>query len=190
MCTLDSLTLLSQVAGKVHAGEGAAMSTASFGGLNVMLMGDFHQFPPVGNTNAALYSNSPVRNTVIVGKAIYLQFETVINLTQQWQITDSRWMEILQNARQGECTCEDIEEIQKLVIANPGYEIPDFKWAPWDDVILVTPQHAVHTAWNRAALHKYCTETGNPLYVFNAEDSVINTQVPLNMQQKFIVEGR
>jgi len=86
MCTLDSLTLLSQVAGKVHAGEGAAMSTASFGGLNVMLMGDFHQFPPVGNTNAALYSNSPVRNTVIVGKAIYLQFETVINLTSNGRL--------------------------------------------------------------------------------------------------------
>jgi len=139
MCTLDSLTLLSQVAGKVHVGEGVAMSTAPFGGLNVMLMGDFHQFPPVGNTNAALYSNPPVQNTAIVGKAIYLQFETVINLTQQWRITDFRWMEILENARQGECTREDIEEIRKLVIAKPGCEIPDFKHAPWDDVVLVTP---------------------------------------------------
>jgi len=54
-----------------------------------MLMGDFHQFPPVGNSKTALYSNPPSRKTVIVGKAIYTQFKTVINLTQQWCIMDS-----------------------------------------------------------------------------------------------------
>jgi len=126
---------------------------------------------------------------MIVGKAIYLQFETVINLTQQWQIPDSRWMEILQNTRQGECTHKDIEEIQKLVIAKLGCKILDFKKAPWNNVVVVTPQNAVHTAWNRVALHKHCAETGNLPYVFDAEDSVSNACVPLNMQQKFIAAG-
>src|ERR1700677_1750349 len=103
MCTVDLITLLSQVAGKVRAGDGSANSTTPFRGLNVMLMGDFHQFPPVGNSKAALYSNPPSRKTAIIGKATYMQFQTVINLMQQWRIRNSRWMEILQNAQQGEC---------------------------------------------------------------------------------------
>jgi len=45
MCTVDLLTLLSQVMGKVRAGYSTADSTRPFGGLNIMLMGDFHQFP-------------------------------------------------------------------------------------------------------------------------------------------------
>ena len=51
----------------------------------------------------------------------------------------------------------------------------------------MTPWNAVHAAWNRAALQKHCTETGNPLYVFDAEDSVGNAHNPLNMEQKYIV---
>ena len=164
MCTVDLITLLSQVAGKVRAGDGSANSTTPFRGLNVMLMGDFHQFPPVGNSKAALYSNPPSRKTAIIGKATYMQFQTVINLMQQWRIRNSRWMEILQNAQQGECTQEDIEEIRKLVITRPGCDVPDFTKEPWNDAVLVTPQNAVHAAWNQAALRKHCTETdGNQM---------------------------
>jgi len=148
MCTVDLITLLSQVAGKVHASDGSVDSTTPFRGLNMMLMGDFHQFPPVGNSKAALDSNPLSRKTTIIGKAIYTQFQTVINLTQQWHIRDSRWIEIIQNARQGECTQEDIEEIRKLVIARPGCDVPDFTKEPWNDAILVTPRNAVCAAWN------------------------------------------
>lgn len=45
MCTHDQLTLLSQIAGKTRANDGSAKSTDPFGGLNILLMGDFHQFP-------------------------------------------------------------------------------------------------------------------------------------------------
>ena len=88
MCTLNLLTLLSQVAGKARTDVGRADSTVPFGGLNVMLIGDFHQFPPVGAMNTALYCppNSIGRNTATVGKAIYAQFQTVVNLTKQERI--------------------------------------------------------------------------------------------------------
>ena len=66
MCTLDLVTLLSQVAGKVRADDGSTDSRTPFGGMNVILMGDFHQFPPVGAADAALYCLPPNRNTVIV----------------------------------------------------------------------------------------------------------------------------
>lgn len=55
MCTHDLFTLLSQVAGMTRAQDSATDSTAPFGGLNILLMGDFHQFPPVGSSNSVLY---------------------------------------------------------------------------------------------------------------------------------------
>ena len=42
MCTLDLITLLSQVAGKVRVDDGATDSTVPFGGVNIILMGDFY----------------------------------------------------------------------------------------------------------------------------------------------------
>jgi hypothetical protein len=63
MCTLDLVTLLSQVVGKVRADDGSADSMTLFGGMNVILMGDFHQFPLVG---AADGNNSPAPDNPVV----------------------------------------------------------------------------------------------------------------------------
>jgi hypothetical protein len=145
MCTLDLLTLLSQVAGKARVDDGRADATVPFGGLNVIMMGDFHQFPPVGASNAALYCPPVARNTATVGKAIYLQFETVIDLVQQWRITDKEWMNILARSRDGECTKQDIHEIRKLIITNPECDVPDFDSEPWNTATLVTPRNCVRT---------------------------------------------
>ena len=68
MCTLDLVTLLSQVVGKVQADDGSADSTTPFGGMDVILMGDFHQFPLVGVADTVLYCLPPNRNAAIVGK--------------------------------------------------------------------------------------------------------------------------
>ena len=187
MCTTDILTLLSQICGKVRAGDGSASSTAPFGGLNVLLMGDFHQFPPVGNSNAALYCPALSRNTSIVGKAIYLQFDTVITLVKQERMTDHVWMLLLQRARVGECTKADIAEIRRLVLSSPECDIPDFSSPPWSEAVLVTHRNAVRAAWNRAALRKHCGQTGNLLYICDAEDTVGDGHAPLNMEQKVIV---
>jgi len=187
MCTTDVLTLLSQVCGKVRAGDGSATSTAPFGGLNVLLMGDFHQFPPVGNSNAALYCPALSRNTSIVGKAIYLQFETVIMLVKQERITDYVWMHLLQRARIGECTKADVAEIRALVLSNPKCDVPDFSVLPWSEAVLVTHRNAVCATWNRVALRKHRTQMGNLLYICDAEDTLGDSHAPLNMEQKVIV---
>ena len=49
MLTMDMLTLVSQVMGYVKMRSRSANSTVPFSGLNVLLMGDSHQFPPVAN---------------------------------------------------------------------------------------------------------------------------------------------
>jgi hypothetical protein len=86
MCTLDQLMLLSQVCSKARTEDGRSNATVPFGGMNIILIADFHQFPPVGGNNVALYCQPVQRNTAMVGKAVYLQFETVVILTKQWRI--------------------------------------------------------------------------------------------------------
>jgi hypothetical protein len=56
MMTTSIMTLISQVAGKVRNGIGTMDSTVPFGGLNLILVGDFHQFEPVANMRSSLYS--------------------------------------------------------------------------------------------------------------------------------------
>ena len=56
MLMTDFITLTSQVMGFVKTDVGMADLTVPFGGMNVLLLGDFHQFPPVTNPSGALYS--------------------------------------------------------------------------------------------------------------------------------------
>jgi hypothetical protein len=189
MCTLDILTLLSQVARKARVDNGNMDATVPFGGLNIILMSDFHQFPLVGATNAMLYCPPVARNTATVRKVIYSQFDTVINLTKQERIQDEQWKQILHKLREGKCTNEDIWEIRKLIVNDPECEVPNFKLEPWDTAILVTPQNCVWMAWNRLSLHKHCKKTGNILYISYAEDTIGNDRQPTNLEQKVLVAG-
>jgi hypothetical protein len=114
MCTLDTVTLFSQICGNVQAGNGGTMARNPFRGLNIMLISDFHQFPPVAHTNLALYCPPSANTTSIVGKAIYLQFTTIVTLLKQERITDHTWLGILQKVQIGDFSEMDIAEIRKL----------------------------------------------------------------------------
>lgn len=55
MLTNDILEFLAGVLGNQHNDLNGVDATVPFRGLNVILLGDFHQFPPVGNPRVALY---------------------------------------------------------------------------------------------------------------------------------------
>lgn len=55
MLTIDMLTLTSQVMGYVKTRSGSTDSAVPFSSLNLLLMGAFHQFPPVANSLGSLY---------------------------------------------------------------------------------------------------------------------------------------
>jgi len=97
--TVKSITKL---AGMTH---GAINSMIPFGGLNMILTGDFHQFEPVGKPHEALYSQPMAgrteKKTAIVGRNLYSQFDTVVILTEQKRIDDEVWDELLQKIRGG-----------------------------------------------------------------------------------------
>jgi hypothetical protein len=120
----------------------------SFGGINDILCGDLHQFPPVATSlKEVLFSPVEPLDSVDsqLGQAIYDEFKTVIILKQQHRITDTTWKKFLTHLRNGNVQRENIQMLKKQVISNPDTEPVNFQTRPWNDASLVTPQHAVRT---------------------------------------------
>jgi hypothetical protein len=147
-----------------------------FGGVNVILAGDFHQFPPVvAHRSAPLYWPVDAKHDSeedILGRKIYEQFSTVVQLNKQIRVQDPVWQNVLQHVRYGNCRQQHIDIIKKLIITNDDGSSVDYSVAPWKDARLVTPRHAVRTQWNTAAIKKHCENTRRRLYICPAEDTI------------------
>ena len=172
MLTTPLLAHLSNVTSVVRASLNSVEASIPFGGLNVVLLGDFHQLPPVVSHGKELFHSKPYGELPCKGKSLYDQFDVVIRLEEQMRIHDPTWVGILQRTRTGDCTSEDITEIRKLVLTNPDCDIPDFQKAPWNDTILVTSRNSVRAGWNTSALESHCRSTGHIRYVLITDDRV------------------
>ena len=177
---IDEISMLSR---SFFAKLGQIISTAMesgedkvFGGMNVILVGDFHQFPPVvARQSAPLYWPVDSRNDSeddILGRKIYEQFSTVVQLKEQIRVQDNEWHEVLQHVRYGNCRQDHIDTIKKLIITNEDCPPTDYSTSPWKEARLVTPRHAVRVQWNSAAIRKYCRENHRRLYICQAEDTI------------------
>ena len=191
MCTKQLKYRGSEIVAHVRAAEGVGHASECFGGMDVIDFGDFHQFPPVGNHSAALYCDRPDTDNAhaLKGRSIFLEYDHVVILREQMRITDDVWTRILSRLRVGECTEEDIREVQKLVLSNPACEVPDFTKAPWCDATLITPRNATKDLWNSAALERHCQTSGNRKYIICSEDTVKESgDVPNNATKLAIAQ--
>lgn len=185
LLTTEVLARLGQVLSVVRTNEEVLDSTTPFGGLSQLLIGDFHQFPPVAQLKKALFYDNPTSALAQIGRHLFCQFKTVILLKQQMRIKDETWQNILARARYGLCTAEDLDIIRQLVLTDPRCSIPDFNVPPWNDAVLVTPRNSVRTEWNNAAVRSHCKVHGEALYISPAEDSVQGNQLT-NAQQRLV----
>ena len=101
MIAKDFFGLLSR---NISIGKGASIEDAhsqSFGGLNVIICGDLHQFPPVARSqsSALYYPSDPMRDSIEsqLGHAIYEEFSTMVILKEQMRAMDKIWHEFLQH---------------------------------------------------------------------------------------------
>jgi hypothetical protein len=112
------------------------LPTVPFGGTNVIFLGDFVQYPPV--LNRPLYSNlllpnDTLSNTIAdkpngrrtvserdiqckVGRALWLQVNKVVFLTQQMRNKGHDFMEMQTRLRLGECN--DVSSIFRSAFAH------------------------------------------------------------------------
>ncbi|RDB26275.1 ATP-dependent DNA helicase pfh1 [Hypsizygus marmoreus] len=189
MLMKDILCMLSQILGEHFNDEDYASTTTPFGNVNIILCGDPHQFPPVRTAKAALYSKQHSSKNHVVGRHLYEQFDTVVNLSQQLRITDPRWMELLTRLRTGDCTEADLMLVRSLIVTDPNCDLPSFKESPWADAVLITSRHGVREQWNLAALTRHCLRTGHQAYRFFAEDTIHGSVFAPTMQQRVDIAG-
>jgi hypothetical protein len=178
MLSRDLFAKLSKILTIVLGTENDPSRNLSFGGLNVILAGDFHQFPPVVcRRSAPLFypNNSRFDNSEeIIGREIYEQFTTVVRLTKQIRVEDPIWHDILQHVRYGNCKERHISLLRELIIDNSYSKWPPHTYdtPPWDSAVLVTPRHSVRHAWNSAMAKKHCVLNRRQLFISHAHDTI------------------
>lgn len=158
-----------------------------FGGVNVILCGDFHQLPPVANAHSALYIPLQAKDTEKQkqGRIIYEQFDKVVILEEQMRVTDPVWTEFLRRARYGRCSPDDLKMLDELTLGNPACPVTDFTQPPWSNAVLITPRHSARMQWNDAAVEKHCQRTGQRLLISRARDTIRGR--PLSLPERYAV---
>ncbi|GBE80035.1 ATP-dependent DNA helicase PIF1 [Sparassis crispa] len=183
-------TFLANLSNTVSVGkEGTPHRKDRFwGGINVVLCGDLHQFPPVAKgASEALFRPIGVRDSddCALGRMTYEEFTTVVILKEQMRVTDEVWRKFLAHLRHGNVQPRHIDMLRSLIINQRESPHTDFDSAPWSDASLVTPRHAVRKMWNAAAVRKWCRKSGERLFVVGAEDSCKGR--PLTVREKYAV---
>jgi len=153
-----------------------------FGGLNVILAGDFAQLDPAkgaalfsGNvtmTNSARQKPREQMNTI--GKLIWHQFTTVIILKEnmrQNNITrqDASLRLALENMRYGACTQADLVFLRSRVIAlNP--QLPNLSDPTFRNVSVITPLNVQKDRLNEKGCVRFAKDTNQNLEHFYSVD--------------------
>ena len=177
----------------------------SFGGLNVILCGDLHQFPPVAcSKREALYHPLDTRDSLDaqIGRQTYEEFSTVVILKEQMRVSDPTWRDFLEHLRYGKVEPRHLKMLRTLILrrTTPSSDPPlspadshslpaiDFVTQPWVDAALITPRHAVRTQWNEATSQKRCSETGRHLFICPALDTIKGSL--LTLEERYALASR
>ena len=189
MISRSFLTTLSRNIAVGLEGAPYAPQGHSFGGLNVILCGDLHQFPPVAcaKSEALYYPVNLAKGSddAKIGRRIYEEFSTVVVLREQMRVTDQEWRDFLVRLRYGKVQRRDLTTLRSLLLQHSPI---DFSSPPWADASLITPRHGVRTPWNQASLRKACSENGQRLLVCCAEDTIKSR--PLSLRERYALVER
>ncbi|KIK77096.1 hypothetical protein PAXRUDRAFT_36833 [Paxillus rubicundulus Ve08.2h10] len=124
-------------------GEGGVGLNLPFGGINMILVGDFHQFPPV--TGRPLYwLIDPAKDDAeeLLGRSLYEQFKTVC-------VINAEWLDLLRHICNGSCHAQHIKILCSLIITNPQCPPTDFKLPAWNEAVLITQHHSTSNHGNK-----------------------------------------
>ncbi len=181
-----------------QGGDGHRPDT-TWGGINIIMCGDLHQFPPVAQgPKEFLFHPSRLGDAgdadASIGRRLYEEFSVVVILKEQMRVTDGVWRDMLVHLRTGDVHRRHIKMLRQLVLKpGRGSTTTDFGAQPWNAASLVTPRHAVRHLWNENSARKLCVESAKPLFIYVADDTIRrgrNRTEQLTLPERYAVESR
>jgi hypothetical protein len=145
-----------------------------FGGLPVViLMGDFHQFPPV--QGQALWK-LPRNDTEQDGKLIWNQFQQVIILHEQMrQAEDIPYQNLLGRARSGTLTSDDLSTLNSKAITS----LTDPHLQP---ATVIVKLNSLRHVINRLQIERFARARHQNIFVFPALHTRTRSSGPTSLQ--------
>ena len=158
-------------------------SDLPFGGINMILSGDFCQLPPVGGIPLYSLDVSKVMRAwlteyeqkKIIGKAIWHQVTTAVilrkNIRQNTMSEDNvRFRDCLIRMRYGKCNQQDLKWLNSRV-ARKGDQGPDLSKSEWKYAAVINGHNSQRDKLNEMGALRFATEIQQPLYKFYSYDT-------------------
>jgi len=159
-----------------------------FGGLNVIVAGDFAQLAPPGRSTKSLYGDvgtstslatNPRGQKNILGKVLWHHFTTVVLLRQNMRQStsseeDDRFRVMLGNLRYKNCTSEDLNYLQSRTTARESRSsliTEDFKCVP-----IITGRNVQRDKINLLCGQKYISDRGLESHSFYSIDRLVSSK--------------
>ncbi|KAJ3009702.1 hypothetical protein NUW54_g2705 [Trametes sanguinea] len=167
--------LLAQISEALCDAKG---KTDPFGGVSIIVAGDFAQLPPVGETRLYAWVNTRSQaragrgagQQVIAGKLLWLSFTKVVMLHEimrQRGPENTAFVDLLARLRVGQCTAEDYELLRTRVLTENEELLNDPQWA---DVPIIVYDNATKDALNVKATQAFAQRTGREMHWYYAID--------------------
>ncbi|CAF1551606.1 unnamed protein product [Adineta ricciae] len=102
-----------------------------------------------------------------VAHSLILQLNCVVKLTQQMRTEDSRYLQLLQRLRQGQCSYEDYELLLTRVVGQSSVSLHE---PPWNQASMLVFRNEIRTQLNHRSTIHNAIQTGCDPMVCVAQD--------------------
>jgi hypothetical protein len=160
-----------------------------FGGLNIIVAGDFAQLAPPGQGSKTLYNGdvgtrtssatNPRGQKNVLGKVLWHHFTTVVLLRQNMRQNtsskdDDRFRIMLGNLRYKNCTGEDLDYLESRTVTKANQNkllTADFK-----DIPIITGRNIQRDKINLLCGEKYISEHSSKCHDFYSIDKLVSSK--------------
>jgi hypothetical protein len=139
-----------------------------FGGVNLIALGDFGQFPPPTRYSKPLYDDSAslvAAKTTQYGRLVWTRLTHVVLLHQQMRVENDRWNQMLERSRYAVCTEEDRQFILKRLVTKDN----PVKWRT--NTRIVVGRNPLRTSLNFEAVQEAARASRQVTLVAVAQDA-------------------